>query len=56
MAQQDKARPNGLLRLTLLGIFIGIFVSTTLIAEVTTLTYRQAVAAPSGLSYVKTTT
>jgi len=54
MAQQDKARPNGLLRLTLLGIFIGIFVSTTLIAEVTTLTYRQAVAPPSGLIYVKT--
>jgi len=54
MAQQEKVRPNGLLRLTLLGIFIGIFFSTTLIAEVTTLTYRKAVAAPSGLSYVKT--
>ncbi len=54
MARRKKARPNGLLRLTLLGMFLGVFLSTTLIAEITTLTYEKAVAPPSGLTYVKT--
>jgi len=54
MARRKKARPTGLLRLTLLGMFLGIFFSTTLIAEITTLTYEKAVPPPSGLTYVST--
>lgn len=47
-------RTFGVLRITLLGVFAGLFFATTLISEITVLTYERPVAAPRGLTYVTT--
>jgi len=56
MRSQPRRRARGLLRLTLLGVLVGVWVAVTAIAQIYVLSTDRPVKAPSGLTFVRTGT